>query len=31
MTNDEERVVEKDGYRIDVVPVAKWSVPMEQA
>ena len=26
VTNNEERVIEKDGYRIDVVPVAKWSV-----
>ncbi len=31
VTNKEERVVEKDGYRIDVVPVAKWSVSWEQA
>ena len=27
VTNNEERVIEKDGFRIDVVPVAKWSVP----
>ena len=26
VTNNEERVIEKDGYRIEVVPVAKWSV-----
>ena len=31
VTNDEERVIEKDDYRIDVVPVAKWSVSLEQA
>jgi predicted AAA+ superfamily ATPase len=30
VTNNEERVIEKDGYRIDVVPVAKWSVPLAQ-
>ena len=28
VTNNEERVIEKDGYRIDVVPVAKWNVPL---
>jgi predicted AAA+ superfamily ATPase len=26
VTNNEERIIEKDGYRIDVVPVAKWGV-----
>lgn len=26
VTNNEERVIEKDGCRIEVVPVAKWSV-----
>lgn len=31
VTNNEERVVEKDGYRIDVVPVVKWSVSLAQA
>lgn len=30
VTNNEERVIEKDGVRIDVVPVAKWSVSLEQ-
>lgn len=28
VTNNEERCIEKDGYRIDVVPVAKWNVPL---
>lgn len=28
VTNNEERVIEKDGYRINVVPVAKWNVPL---
>ena len=28
VTNNEERVIEKDGYRINVVPVSKWSVPL---
>ena len=28
VTNNEERVIEKDGYRINVVPVAKWNVSM---
>ena len=28
VTNNEERVIEKDGYRIDVVPVVKWSVSL---
>ena len=28
VTNNEERVMEKDGYRIDVVPVQKWSAPL---
>ena len=31
VTNNEERCIEKDGYRIDVVPVAKWSVSLTQA
>ena len=26
VTNNEERCIEKDGYRIDVVPVAQWSI-----
>lgn len=26
VTNNEERVIEKDGYRINVVPVAQWSI-----
>ena len=30
VTNNEERTIEKDGYRIGVVPVAKWSVPLAQ-
>lgn len=30
VTNNDERVIEKDGYRINVVPVAKWSVSLEQ-
>ena len=30
VTNNEERVIEKDDYRIDVVPVAKWSAPLAQ-
>ncbi|MBQ6306177.1 MAG: ATP-binding protein [Bacteroidales bacterium] len=30
VTNNEERSIEKDGYRINVVPVAKWSVSLEQ-
>ena len=30
VTNNEERTIEKDGYRIDVVPVAKWSVSLTQ-
>lgn len=30
VTNDDERIIEKDGFRIDVVPVAKWSVPLAQ-
>ena len=28
VTNNEERVIEKDGYRIEVVPVAKWRVSL---
>ena len=31
VTNNDERVIEKDGFRIDVVPVAKWSVSLAQA
>ena len=31
VTNDEERIIEKDGFRIDVVPVAKWSASLAQA
>ena len=31
VTNNEERTIEKDGFRIDVVPVAKWSISLEQA
>ena len=30
VTNNDERTIEKDGYRIDVVPVSKWSVPLAQ-
>lgn len=26
VTNNDERVIEKDGYRINVMPVAKWSI-----
>ena len=29
VTNYEERTIEKDGYRINVVPVAKWRVPVD--
>ena len=28
VTNNEERTIEKDGFRIEVVPVAKWSVSL---
>lgn len=31
VTNNEERTIEKDGFRIEVVPVAKWSVSLTQA
>jgi predicted AAA+ superfamily ATPase len=31
VTNNDERVIEKDGYRIEVVPVSKWSVSLEHA
>ena len=31
VTNNEKRTIVKDGFRIDVVPVAKWSVSLEQA
>ena len=30
VTNNEERIIEKDGFKIDVVPVAKWMVPLAQ-
>ena len=30
VTNNDERVIEKDGYRINVVPVAKWRTPLTQ-
>lgn len=30
VTNDEERTIEKDGYRIGIVPISKWSVPLAQ-
>ena len=30
VTNNEERTIEKDGFRINVVPVAKWRVPLAQ-
>lgn len=30
VTNDEERTIEKDGFKIDIVPVAKWGVPLAQ-
>ena len=30
VTNNEEHIIEKDGFRIDVVPVAKWSVSLSQ-
>jgi hypothetical protein len=30
VTNNEERVIEKDGSKIEVVPVAKWSVSLAQ-
>jgi len=30
VTNNEERAIEKDGYRIDIVPISKWSVPLAQ-
>ncbi len=30
VTNNEERIIEKDGYMIDVMPVAKWSVSLAQ-
>lgn len=30
VTNNEERTIEKDGYKIDIVPVSKWSVPLAQ-
>ena len=26
VTNNDERTIEKDGFRIDIVPVSKWSV-----
>jgi len=30
VTNNDERTIEKDSYRIDVVPVSKWGVPLAQ-
>jgi hypothetical protein len=30
VTNDEGRTIEKDGFRIEVVPVSKWRVPLAQ-
>ena len=30
VSNNEERTIEKDGYRIEVVPAAKWSVSLAQ-
>ena len=30
VTNDEERSIEKDGFKIDIVPVAKWRAPLAQ-
>ena len=30
VTYDDERTIEKDGYRIDVVPVAKWNATLTQ-
>lgn len=30
VTYDDECTIEKDGYRIDVVPVAKWSATLTQ-
>jgi hypothetical protein len=30
VTNNEERTIEKDGFKIDIVPVAKWGVPLAQ-
>ncbi|MCR5659097.1 MAG: ATP-binding protein [Bacteroidales bacterium] len=30
VTNNEERTIEKDGFRIEVVPVAKWIVSLAQ-
>ncbi len=28
VTNNEGRIIEKDGFKIDVVPVAKWGAPL---
>lgn len=28
VTNDDERIIEKDGFRINVMPVAKWSASL---
>jgi hypothetical protein len=28
VANNDERVIEKDGYRIDDVPVSKWRVSL---
>lgn len=30
VTNDEECSIEKDGFRIEVVPMAKWRIPLGQ-
>ena len=30
VTNNDERTIEKNGYSIDIVPVAKWSVSLTQ-
>ena len=30
VTNNEERIIEKDGFKIDVVPVAEWGAPLAQ-
>ena len=28
VTNNEERTIEKDGYKIDIAPVSKWNIPL---
>jgi hypothetical protein len=30
VTNNEERIIEKDEFKIEVVPVSKWRVPLAQ-